>query len=480
MKTLKNYLYNSLYQFLNTVLPLITAPYVSRVLHPEGIGINTMASSLAAYFLLFGQLGLVMYGNREIAYTREKIQERSLTFWNVFLTRLLLISVTMIAYIFVIEIFDIANKDIYFLYSLSFIASILDITWYFMGIENFKVIAIRGILLKVISIVLVFVFVKTSSDLWLYVLILSGGTVIANISLFTMIRKEVVFVSIRSLKIIHTIVRSFPIFLPGIATSVYLILNKLMIGWIDSTQAAGFFQQADSIIKIIVNLTTSLSSVLLPRIANNFKNNKTEHTNNLLRDSFAISSAIAIGSMFGILGIAKLFVPLFFGSSFKPSIAILMVESIMIVAITWNAIIGWQFLMPTQRTNILTMSVVIGAVTNFMLNIPFIIFWGPVGAAWASVFSEFATLLYMYSKTRKILNYKFLFEGTYKFVIAGILMLIVISTDFMPQSFSSLLELLIKITVGIITYLIALIIVKSPILKHLKLIEEHIKRHKKI
>ncbi|MDV8927383.1 hypothetical protein BMS97_00460 [Leuconostoc mesenteroides subsp. mesenteroides] len=467
MKTFKNYIYNSLYQFLNTVLPLITAPYVSRVLHPEGVGINTMASSLAAYFLLFGQLGLVMYGNREVAYTREQEEEKSITFWNVFITRFLTISLSMVVYIMVVEIMNIPNKDIYILYSLNFVASFLDITWYFMGIENFKVIAVRGIVLRIISIMLIFLLVKTPDDLWVYVLILVGGTVVANISLLTMIRHEVKLVRIKDLQIKKTLVDSIPIFLPGIATSVYLILNKLMIGWIDSTQSAGFFQQADSIIKIVVNLTTSLSSVLLPKIANNYKNDEKEKTIEILKQSTSVSSVLAVGAMFGILGVANLFVPLFFGELFIPSVPILMVESIMIVAITWNAIVGWQFLMPTQRTNILTISVIIGAITNFILNIPLIIFWGPTGAAWASVFSELATFIYMFVKTRHILDYKELFEGTYKYVIAGILMAIIIMLEPVTQSFSPLLKLVIKIVIGIFVYVALLVALKPPIIKYL-------------
>lgn len=467
MKTFKNYIYNSLYQFLNTVLPLITAPYVSRVLHPEGVGINTMASSLAASFLLFGQLGLVMYGNREVAYTREQEEEKSITFWNVFITRFLTISLSMVVYIMVVEIMNIPNKDIYILYSLNFVASFLDITWYFMGIENFKVIAVRGIVLRIISIMLIFLLVKTPDDLWVYVLILVGGTVVANISLLTMIRHEVKLVRIKDLQIKKTLVDSIPIFLPGIATSVYLILNKLMIGWIDSTQSAGFFQQADSIIKIVVNLTTSLSSVLLPKIANNYKNDEKEKTIEILKQSTSVSSVLAVGAMFGILGVANLFVPLFFGELFIPSVPILMVESIMIVAITWNAIVGWQFLMPTQRTNILTISVIIGAITNFILNIPLIIFWGPTGAAWASVFSELATFIYMFVKTRHILDYKELFEGTYKYVIAGILMAIIIMLEPVTQSFSPLLKLVIKIVIGIFVYVALLVALKPPIIKYL-------------
>lgn len=467
MKTFKNYLYNSMYQLLNTVLPLITAPYISRVLHPEGVGINTMASSLAAYFLLFGQLGLVMYGNREVAYTRGKRETKSITFWNVFITRFLTISLSMIVYVAVVEIMNVSNKDIYILYSLNFVASFLDITWYFMGIENFKVIAIRGIVLRIISIMLIFLLVKTPADLWVYVLILLGGTVVANISLLTMIRHEVKLIRIKDLQIQKTLFDSIPIFLPGIATSVYLILNKLMIGWIDSTQSAGFFQQADSIIKIIVNLTTSLSSVLLPRIANNFKNDEKEKTFETLKKSTSVSSVLAVGAMFGIFGVANLFVPLFFGELFTPSVPILMVESIMIVAITWNAIVGWQFLMPTQRTNILTISVIIGAITNFILNIPLIIFWGPTGAAWASVFSEVATFIYMFVKTRHILDYNELFEGTYKYVIAGILMTIIIMIEPVTESFSPLPKLVIKIIIGIFVYAALLIALKPPFIKYL-------------
>jgi O-antigen/teichoic acid export membrane protein len=468
MKTLKNYIYNSLYQVLNTLLPLVTAPYISRVLHPEGVGINTMASSLAAYFLIFGQLGLVMYGNREVAYTRENDEDRSKAFWNVFITRFLTISLSMIAFICTIEIMDIPNKDIYMLYSLTFLSSILDVTWYFMGVENFKVIAIRGILLKISSIFLIFTFVRVPSDLWIYVSILMGGALLANVSLVAMLKNEVRLPSKKNLEIKKTLIHSLPIFLPGIATSVYLILNKLMIGWIDSTQSAGFFQQSDSIIKIIVNLTTSLSSVLLPRIANNFRNNDKTETIKLLKVSTSISTSIAVGATFGILGIANVFIPLFFGELFTPSIPILRVESIMIVINTWNAIIGWQFLMPIQKTNILTTSVVIGAITNFILNFPLIIIWGPTGAAVASVFSEISTFVYMFLRTKSILNYKELFEGTFTYILSGILMFNIII--FMPISsdFAPILELLIKVLMGIFTYIMLLILLKSPVTESLR------------
>ena len=172
MKVIKNYLYNAGYQILLMFAPLITTPYVSRVLGAHAYGINTYTNGWVTFFYLMGQMGITLYGNREVAYHRDDKYKRSQTFWGIEILQLGTITIALIAYLAAVFLFSTTFKEYYLLQTLWIVAAGLDVSWYFMGMEDFKKTVTRNTIVKLISIALIFMLVRTEADLWKYVLLL--------------------------------------------------------------------------------------------------------------------------------------------------------------------------------------------------------------------------------------------------------------------------------------------------------------------
>ena len=156
---IKNYIYNLSYQILAIIVPLITTPYVSRILHADGIGIYSYTGTITTFFSLFAALGVNSYGQREIAYFQNEKKKRSIVFWELFLCRVVTTLVVCIIY-FLFAVFSGKYRNYYFIQIFTLLSVMVDISWFFQGIENFKVVAIRNVLIRIVTVFLVFIFVQ--------------------------------------------------------------------------------------------------------------------------------------------------------------------------------------------------------------------------------------------------------------------------------------------------------------------------------
>lgn len=189
MKVFKNFIYNVLYQILIMILPLITAPYIAIVLGAERIGIYSYTYSIAYYFVLFGQLGLNVYGNRSIAIVRDDKEKLSKTFSSIFIVQLFISIVSCICYLLFI-IFSSSEYRLIFVIQFVFVLScVFDINWFFFGIEKFKLTVVRNTIIKITTVICVLLFVKTQADLWKYTTIMAVGSFLAQLVLWLQIRK---------------------------------------------------------------------------------------------------------------------------------------------------------------------------------------------------------------------------------------------------------------------------------------------------
>ena len=179
----KNYIYNVLYKILVMIIPLITTPYLSRVLGAENIGIYSYTLSISTYFILFGSLGVAMYGQREIAYVQDDINKRSKCFYEIIFMRFITLGIALV--IFYLTFCSNGQYSIYYkILTLEIIGNALDISWYFQGIEEFKKTVIRNTIVKLISVVCIFIFIKSCNDLNKYFIIYVLSTLLGNLSLW--------------------------------------------------------------------------------------------------------------------------------------------------------------------------------------------------------------------------------------------------------------------------------------------------------
>lgn len=467
MKVIRNYLYNAGYQILNMIIPLITVPYISRVLGAHDVGINEYTNSWVSFFYLIGQMGITLYGNREVAYHRDDLYKRSQTFWGIESLQLVTISITLVVYIVSVFMFSSTFKYYFLLQSLWIIATAVDVSWYFMGLENFKVTVGRNVMVKMISLVLIFTFIKSTDDLGIYIIILGATQFFGNLSLWPYLKGNVIWVSIKDWHPFKHFYPSLLLFIPTITTQVYLVLNRLMLGHMSTQAALGNFGQSDKIVKFVLAIVTATGTVMLPHVANKYAKGDIEGVRNSLYSSFDFVSVISIPMMFGLMAISHKFAPWFLGSGFMESGEIIFLEAPVIVFIAWSNVTGTQYLMPVDRVREFTTSVTIGAVSNVILNLVFIKYWGANGAALATVGSEFLVTAAQIFMIRKTISRRKMFRETWKYVISGLIMFVVVEriSNTIQMSISNLI---LEVVVGILVYAICLIVLKSAILNQAK------------
>lgn len=421
----KNYLYNLSYQILVMILPLITTPYVSRVLGANNIGIYSYTLSITTFFILFGSLGIALYGQREIAYQQEDKSKYSYTFWEIVILRCITMAIALVIYYFT---FAIGNNDYNLYYKIlivELLGNMIDISWFFQGLEEFKKTVLRNTLIKLISLVLILTLVKKPDDLPIYYIIYVTATFLGNLSLWLYLPIYLKKVDIKKLNIYKHLKPTISLFVPQIAVQLYTILDKTMIGTIISDKSeVGYYDQAQKVIKMLLTIVTSLGTVMMPRIANTFANGDKEKVNEYMKKSFRMVFFLSLPLIFGILAVANVFVPFFFGQGYEKAGTIMKVISPIILFIGLSNVTGTQYLLPTKRQKEYTTSVICGAVVNLIMNSLLIWKYGAIGAAVGTVLAEFTVMSVQLYFTRNDFKFKKMLLLSKNYVISSVFMYI--------------------------------------------------------
>lgn len=460
----KNYIYNMVYQVLTLVLPLITTPYLSRVLGAEGIGIYGYTYSIVTYFVLFGSLGVSLYGQREIAYAGEDKEKRKKIFVEVNIFRFITIAIATIVYYFLF----MRNNDYQVFYRILLFelwAAAFDISWFFQGMEEFKKTVIRNVLVRVCSVALVFLLVKTREDLTKFVLIYSLADFIGNLSLWLYLPKYTKGVKIKSVEVWKHVIPILLLFVPQIANQIYKILDTTMIGKLvaDKTET-GYYEQSQKVIRLLLTIVTSLGVVMVPRMASTFASGDKEKVNEYMKMSFKFVFFLAFPIMFGIISIARAFVPIFFGQGYDKVVVLINIMSPILILMGVANVVGVQYLLPTKKQKEYTISVTIGVVVNFFLNYFLIKAYASVGASIATVLSQLVVDSIQLYYIRKEINIGQMLGLSWKYLISGIIMyLCCFITEHIAASLcvGNVIQMISQILVGVIAYFIILILLKD-------------------
>ncbi len=462
-KVFKNYLYNLSYQLLIIILPLITTPYVSRVLGAKGVGTFGYTNSIVQYFILFGAIGLNIYGQREIAYHQQNKKEYSQLFWELFIVRICTITISLFLFFWMSYEY---TKYTYILYIqiIDIIASMIDISWFYQGIEDFKKIVIRNFFVKLTGVLFIFLFIKNSDDLYLYTFFHSFTLFLGNLSMWIYLPKILVNINYKTLKFIPHLKSSLILFIPQIAISLYTLLDKTMIGFLTNNEyEVGFYEQAQKIVKIALTLITSLGTVMMPRVANIYAQNDNQKVKEYMNHAFHFVFILGIPIMFGIIGITENLVPWFFGDGYEKVKLNMIIISPIILFIGLSNVMGMQYLLPTARQKQYTISVILGSIFNFGLNLILIPFFLSYGAAIATVCAEGIVTLAQFIFIRKDFDIKSIFKQSLKYFMYSLMMLI--SIIFIGKFIQSgVLCTIIQIICGIIVYGTLLLITKDPLI----------------
>lgn len=386
----KNALYNVLLNIASVIFPLITAPYVSRVLEPDGVGLFNFSTTYAGYFALVAVLGIPTYGVREVSKARDDLKSLNRVVSQLVSIALIATLVVSAIYILSIAIIGKLNENFIIFLTAGFVIYLapFKVNWYYQGVEEFGVITKVTLAVRTISVICLFLFVREKGDLIIYVIISVFGTIIADLwNFFKMyrsgVRPRLTFTGLKS----H-LSPLFILFASSIAISIYTVLDTLMLGFMTNYEEVGFYTNAMHISKVVVSAITSLSLVAVPRVSFYMKERDFNNINILLNKSFSVVSFFAFPATIGLACISPVFVPLFFGTKFVGSIMPLIILSFLIISIGLNNLTGVQVLIGMGFDKLFLYSVLTGTVSNFILNYTLIPGLGSVGASIASVVAE--------------------------------------------------------------------------------------------
>jgi len=384
----RNFSYQLVYQVFAIIVPFVTAPYIARVLGKTNNGIYSYTYVIVSYFVVFAVLGLETYGNRSIARAKTINQDKINEMFSEILAVQLSVSlVVMLGYLFFVFFLTPDYKTILLIQTITLLGSVLDIGWFFFGLEQFRLTSIWNIIVKIISVTCIFIFVKDYSSLPFYVIITALETFLSKAGLWLFVRKYVKIVRINFLNAFKKHLKPILVLFAAVfATSLYRMVDKLMLGYMVEMGSLGCYEYADKIIKAPLAVITALGTVMLPRMSVLYANkNMSQEREKLLNLSskFVLTSSFAMA--FGVAAIAKEFVLIFLSAEYTETIDILMILCVSLPFMGWNNMVRTQILMPNSKDRVYFIAVWAGAIIDVVLNAILIPVIGTSGAAIATV-----------------------------------------------------------------------------------------------
>lgn len=457
-----NYIYSLIYQILSIVIPLVTTPYISRVLEPDAIGIYSFVNANTVYFVLFGVLGLSTYSQLEVAKRRDDKNELSQFCIESMVTRFMTMGISILIYVIIYLILGQAKYKLYYLVQLMvLLANLIDVTWLCQGLENFKIVAVRNSIVRLVSLICVFVFVKTKEDLIYYFIINAGSLLISNLLVLPFVRQQISFDVIEKIHIVQHIKSTGIFFLPTIAAVIISTVDKLMIGWYtDGKEQNGYYEQAHNIINACFILFSSLNLSMRPRMAYLYKIKKTDEIKRIMMKSVSFFIFLSTPTVVGLFSTADYFVPWFFGKSYEPVVGLLKIMSWWIIVKAISNCMLEQSIVPRGGQITATKIIWTGAVVNVILNMCLIPKMQAEGAAIASLMTEILILLLSYYQTYSEININFLIKNIVKEIIAVLVMYscVIFAKRFVNATITGIFVLII---IGFLSYVISLIVLKD-------------------
>lgn len=464
-----NYIYNVLYQILTFITPIITAPILTRTLGASNIGIYDYTYSIVNWFILFGMLGVTLYGNKEIAKSATTNDKNviSKVFSQIFTMQMITVFLSLILFLVIFGLTNFEYKEVYLFQSILIFASAFEVSWLYVGLENFKRVTARNFIIKIITVLGIILFVKDANDLILYTILIGVTTLLGGISLFVGIKDIVHYIRPTFKELFNHIKGSIILFIPQIATSIYSIFSKTMIGMLyPNIDEVGFYNYAYKLITMVLYLVTTIGTVMLPHVVSTIASGKEdkakEMTNKTLKIALCLSFPLAIG--FAV--VAPYFIPWFLTEEFSKTGYIISILAPTIIFISITNVFGTQYLIPFDRVKQYTISIVSGSIVNIISNLVLIPKFGGYGAAISAVITEFSVLIVQYIFVYKIFQFDGVLSKAVKYFVSALVMgfFVFLIGHYMGIG---VITNIVQVIVGMIIYLLILIITKDDILMFL-------------
>lgn len=465
MKVIKNYLYNLLYQILTIILPIITVPYVTRIFTSEDLGNYGFYYSIVSYFSLFAMLGIGIYGTKQIAAARDV----SSTFWNIYAIQLIASLLALFVYVITLVSIPEMSGIVPIILGIVLLTKMIDISWLFTGKEDFKKITLRNTMVKVAGVISIFTFIKSSEDLYLYIFLIVIFDFLGQFVMWIPAKKFIKRPSFDTKiikKNLHPIVL---LFLPQVAISLYVVLDRTLLGLLGSYSDVGIYEQGQKLTSILLTVVSSLGAVMLPRVANLLSERKEKEAQNMVRFSFILYNLIIFPMIFGLIAINEIFVKLFLGQNFQDVKYVLYIIVFNIMFIGWTNILGYQVLVVRNKNKEFMLSTTIPAIVSVAVNITVIPFLGYIGASITSVVVEFLVFAIQWYYSRNIINKNLLFnKDLVKIICSSLVMFGAVMLCKMTLGLDGIIGLIIYLAVGGFSYLGMLFLLKTVNIREMK------------
>ena len=465
VKQFWNYVYNASYQLLVIAAALVTTPYLARSLGPGALGVYGYVVSVASILQTLALLSLYTYGSRQVAYSRDSAAEVNRVFWELMTIRCLL-GVIVSAVYWGVALFT-PYTQLFLLYYPWILANILDVTWFFIGFEDMKVVVLKNVAVKIACVLSIFAFVRSENGLVKYLMIMSVFTFLGNVSVYPQLRRYVGKPDLNPGFTSRHLSNAVKLFIPEVTSNLTHRINHITMGHVLATaDDIAFFDQGEKIINIPSSLVTAMNSVVMPRMAN-------DHVR--LKDSSVEEYAMAVGSAelmvaiplaVGVASVAGRLVPWFFGPGFERAIPVIQLMSPLIVIDSLIGIVGAQYLTATDKTTVLNRSNGLGLCVNIVLNILLVPIAGCIGAVLSTVFARLVILAYQVFVTLNGLSYNRIARSALRYASASLVMMAAVML--VGQSVENdIVCTVVQVLVGCVVYPALLIACGDPILRAL-------------
>lgn len=447
----RNIGFQTVYQILETCLPLITSPYLSRVLGASQLGVFSYTQSIVNYFTLFAMLGFSNYGTRAIAATKN-VEQRSKTFWSIYLIQFATSFIALVGYSGYLLFICKENLIIGVIQTIAVLACFLNINWLYFGVEKFSISVTRNMVVRICTVILILTLVKKPEDLWIYALLMVASTFLSQVVLWFYIPRLIQRIKFTLSDVTGHIRPVLTLFVPMLAMSVYHIMDKTMLGALSSYEQSGFYYNADKVINIPAGIIGGIGTVMLPRISALLARNEPEKADSLFAKSMEGTVWAATALAFGIAAVSKEFTPLFFGRGYDPCINLIVVLSPVLIIKGFTLSIRSQYLIPHQMDKIYIYSACGGMVVNLVTNTALIPRLGAMGAVIGTLFAELAACLYQLLFIRRLIDCGRMLMHSGVFLLFGTVMFLAVRCIAGLMK-AGLGELLVEISIGAVVYL---------------------------
>ncbi|WHY66792.1 flippase [Neobacillus sp. SuZ13] len=461
----KNVIFNFLYTGLNLLFPLLTAPYVSRILGASNLGLVNFATAVVNWFILFAVFGTTTYGVREVAKIRDDKNKLNRLFSEIVIINGILSLIVTIVYflvLFNIEKFYL-DLPIYLIMSVSIILNMFAIDWFFQGIEEYRYITIRSAIVKLISLICIFLFVKQAEHYVIYGLISVMATSLSGILNFIYSRKYVrwewknvnPFRHLKSLRVF---------FLHAFIVNIYTNFDQIMLGFYLDTKAVAFMNRSKMLVMMAMTVSTAVSNATLSR-ASYYKENSEKKFRSLLSEMPNYIMWITIPISIGCLCLAPNIMYILGGVEFLEAGKLLQVMSITIICSPLSSYLQYQVLVASGKEKVGLYCAIITSGLSLALNIIFIPMIGVIGAGMVQVFVEFSAVGMRYYVAKKRLGYNeitFINKSTITYVIAALIMGFVVSIIRLLIG-NLIISFVVGVVVGTTVYFVVLMILQEKV-----------------